>query len=134
MKNPSRRASTRRAFMTAVLGAVALSGCGGTSAPESADQDQARKVLDQALAAWQKGETVEGMKAATPSILVSDPSWSRGDALKKFEVTGDGRPAGAERVFAVTLWLTDAAGKESKESVDYKVGTDPILTVFRALF
>ncbi len=124
-----------RLFLIAsMLGAALLSGCGSDAAPAPADQDQARKTLDQALTGWQKGETVEGMKNASPSILVSDPKWSNGSALKKYEVKGDGKPAGAERVFTVTLWLTDGNGKEVTESVDYKVGTNPILTVFRALF
>ena len=74
------------------------------------------------------------MKKASPPILVSDPKWSKGVALKKFEVKGDGKPAGAERVFNVTLWLADDKGKETAETVDYKVGTNPVLTVFRALF
>jgi hypothetical protein len=134
MKTPLRRPPMRRSFVAALLAAAALCGCGGTPAPESASQDQARQTLDQALTGWQKGETVEGMKKASPSILVADPKWERGVALKKFEVTGEGKPAGAERVFPVTLWLTDPAGKEVTENVDYKVGTNPILTVFRAIF
>jgi hypothetical protein len=134
MKPPSRSASTRRTFLAIVVGGATLSGCGSTPAPATADQDQARKTLDQALAGWQKGETIEGMKKASPSIIVDDPQWSRGATLTKYEVKGDGKPAGAERVFSVTLWLKDAAGKEGTESVDYKVGTNPVLTVFRALF
>jgi hypothetical protein len=34
----------------------------------------------------------------------------------------------------VNLWLTDAKGAETKTQVVYKVGTNPILTVFRAMF
>jgi hypothetical protein len=132
MKTLFRGALTRRSVLACLF--AALSGCGTTPAPAPADEDQARKTLDQALTGWQKGETVDGMKKASPSILVSDPKWSQGVALKKFEVKGGGKPAGAERVFAVTLWLTDSKGKEATESVDYKVGTSPILTVFRSLF
>ena len=123
-----------RWILTAVVGLLIVSGCGTTAAPTVADQDEARKTLDQALTAWQKGETVDGMKQASPSIMVSDPKWSKGVVLKKFEVKGEGKPAGAERVFPVTLWLATVEGKEATESVEYKVGTSPILTVFRALF
>lgn len=135
MNARSHRVRTRREFLIAgALGLAAVSGCGSTAAPTTADQDEARKTLEQALTGWQKGETVEGMKNGKPSIIVSDPKWTKGVALKKFEVKGDGKPAGAERVFSVTLWLSEGDGKEAVESVDYKVGTNPILTVFRALF
>ena len=129
------RCARGRAFgLACLLASAALLGCEGTAAPPTADNEQARKTLEQALAGWQKGETVEGMKQASPSIVVSDPKWSKGLALKKYEIKGGGSPAGAERVFAVTLWLADEKGKESRETVDYKVGTNPILTVYRSLF
>ena len=134
MTTPLIQSRTRRSLLAGLLGLAALCGCESTAAPTPADQDLARKTLDQALSGWQKGETVEGMKRASPSILVSDPKWAKGVALKKFEVAGDGQAAGAERVFAVTLYLADADGKEATESVSYKVGTHPILTVFRSLF
>ncbi|MDR3619865.1 MAG: hypothetical protein P4L85_10995 [Paludisphaera borealis] len=120
-------------FLSLVILLVAT-GCGSGAAPVAADEDQARKMLDQALAAWQKGETVEALKNGSPSITVSDPKWDRGDVLKKFEVDGGGKPSGAERTFTVKLWFADAKGKEVREQVVYRVGTDPIVTVFRSLF
>jgi hypothetical protein len=116
------------------FGLLVLSGCSGTPAPLPADENQARQTLDRALASWQKGETVEAMKNATPSIVISDPNWGRREVLKRFEVGGTGKPAGAERVFTVTLWLANSKGEERSQQVDYKVGTQPILTVFRAMF
>ena len=74
------------------------------------------------------------MKQASPPIHVSDPSWQKGEPLKKFEVDGSGKPSGAEREFTVNLWLTDAKGKESRQQVVYKVGTSPDPHRFRALF
>jgi hypothetical protein len=120
--------------LTLALGFLFLTGCSGTPAPLPADENQARQTLDRALASWQKGETVEAMKNAKPSIVVSDPSWGRGQVLKRFEVGAKGKAAGAERVFSVTLWLANSKGEESRQEVDYKVGTQPILTVFRAMF
>ena len=117
-----------------LFAASALAGCGDTSTPTAANTDQARKTLDSALTAWTQGQTVEAVKGASPSILVEDPKWKKGATLKKFEVKGDGKPSGAERVFAVKLTLADSAGKETTEDVDYRVGTSPILTVFRAMF
>lgn len=129
-------AISRRAAGRLAMGALAalLAGCGDTAAPTAADTNQARKTLDSALTAWTKGQTVDAVKAASPSILVEDPKWKNGATLKSYEVKGDGRPSGAERVFSVKLVLADASGKETTENVDYRVGTDPILTVFRAMF
>jgi hypothetical protein len=128
------RSTITRRRLAALLALIAVSGCGSTPAPTTADQGKAREVLDKAMTAWQKGETVDGMKKASPSILIADPRWERGDKLSKFEVSGEGKPSGAERAFTVTLWLADSKGKDTREQVVYKVGTDPILTVFRSLF
>jgi hypothetical protein len=114
---------------------VAAAGCGGEgSAPVAADEDAARKVLDQALSAWQKGETLASMKQGAPPITVADPSWEGGQALKKFEVVGDGKPSGSERAFTVKLWLEKSKSKDGSQQVVYKVGTSPIATVFRSMF
>lgn len=134
MKSINRRLAARLACGLVLFAAPFLTGCGETSAPTAAPADQARKTLDSALGSWVEGKTVDAMKAANPSILVEDPKWKKGVALKKFEVKGEGKPSGAERVFTVTLTLADPTGKESTEQVDYRVGTAPILTVFRAMF
>ncbi|MFO0890892.1 MAG: hypothetical protein U0790_17335 [Isosphaeraceae bacterium] len=120
--------------IAATVGLMAAAGCGQTPAPAPADETQARQTLEKVLAAWQHGQTVEAMKQASPPILVSDPSWQKGESLRKYEVAGPGKPSGAEREFTVMLWLADPRGKERKAEVAYKVGTDPILTVFRSLF
>src|SRR5262249_54564641 len=113
---------------------IVIAGCDGTtSVPEPAPEDAAKATLETALNAWQKGESVAAMKAASPSITVADPKWEKGQKLTKYEVLRRGEPSGAERVFQVKLWLSDS-GKESQESVAYRVGTQPIRTVFRALF
>jgi hypothetical protein len=117
-----------------VLGLLVVAGCNSNAAPAVADQDEARQTLEQALTAWQKGETVQAMKNASPSITVSDPVWARGDALKKFEIEGPGKLSGAERAFSVTLWVADGKGKEKPQQVVFKVGTQPIYTVFRSMF
>jgi hypothetical protein len=131
----SQSLNRRRWLFASALSFVTIAGCGGVEAPKAAEQDQARQTLDRALTSWQEGKTVEALKTSNPSILVSDPAWSRGDELKKFEVADAGKPSGAEREFTVSLWVAAPGGKkEKREQVVYRVGTDPILTVFRALF
>lgn len=114
--------------------ALALAGCGSSAAPTAADPGRARQTLDRTLDAWRDGRSVEAMRAASPAVVVSDFRWERGDALKKYQVEGEGTPSGAERVFNVKLWIADARSKETVEQVRYRVGTDPVRTVFRALF
>jgi hypothetical protein len=114
---------------------LALVGCDdSTPVPSAAPEDAAKSTLISALTSWEKGQSVDAMRQANPAITVSDPEWKSGQKLSKFEILGPGEPSGAERVFQVKLWLIDESGKESQEAVAYRVGTQPILTVFRALF
>jgi hypothetical protein len=130
MHRPTRPARLALALMTL----TALAGCGDTPAPQVAREDEARKTLELALTAWSGGKTVDDMKKASPPITVSDPRWSSGATLQEYEIRGDGQPSGAERVFPVRLKLKDGKGKEVTESVEFRVGTDPVRTVFRAMF
>jgi len=113
---------------------IVLPGCGGTPAAPAPDHDAAKQTLERALSSWQKGETVLGVEQASPSIKVSDPKWERGDKLTKFELQGTGKPKGGQRAFQVTLWLSNAKGKKTKELAEYRVGTDPLETVTRLEF
>jgi hypothetical protein len=113
---------------------IVLAGCGGTPAAPAPDHDAAKKTLERALSSWQNGETIEGLEKASPSIKVSEPSWERGDKLTKFELQGAGKPKGGQREFQVTLWLSNAKGKKTKEMVEYRVGIDPFETVTRLIF
>jgi hypothetical protein len=110
------------------------SGCGGTPAPTPADPAEARATLDKTLSSWQHGETTDSLKKADPSVTVSDMKWDRGSKLTKYEINGSSVPSGAQQKFRVTLWLTDAKGKETKDVAHYEVGTYPIRTVFRSAF
>jgi hypothetical protein len=113
---------------------IVLAGCGGTPAAPAPDHDVAKQTLERALSSWQNGETIEGLEKTSPSIKVSEPNWERGDKLTKFELQGTGKPKGGQREFQVTLWLSNAKGKKTKEMVEYRVGIDPLETVTRLVF
>jgi hypothetical protein len=113
---------------------LVLSGCSGTPAAPAPDHDAAKLTLERALSSWQKGETVLGVEQARPSIKVSEPKWVRGDKLTKFELQGSGKAKGGQRAFQVTLWLSNAKGKTTKELAEYRVGTEPLETVTRLEF
>jgi hypothetical protein len=93
-----------------------------------------RQILDATLESWQKGETVEALKGASPLGLAEDPKGKRGEKLSKFEVEDEGKPSGAKRPLNITLWLAHANGEEVHEQVVYKIRTEPIVTVFRSVF
>lgn len=117
-----------------IAGLLFLGGCGSTSAPVAADQDEAKKTLTQALDAWKRGEKPETLKSASPAITVADRRWESGNKLIKYELDGPSTPSGAQQAFRVKLWLTDAKGKDIQDIAEYQVGTDPILTVVRPVF
>ncbi|MFO0950124.1 MAG: hypothetical protein U0835_03030 [Isosphaeraceae bacterium] len=127
---PRRRGT---AALAVALILAAFAGC-GDSAPVAADPARTREILESTLSSWKNGEKAEALKSASPAVLVEDPKWKRGEKLVKYEVEGDGKPSGSEQAFTVTLWFTDSKGKEVREQAVYKVGTDPIVTVFRSLF
>ena len=113
---------------------IVLSGCESIPAPPPPNLDAAKQTLERALTSWQKGETIDGMEKASPSIKVSDPKWEIGDKLTKFELKGPGAPKGSQQSFEVMLWLTNAKGKQTKELVEYRVSTNPVETVTRLIF
>jgi hypothetical protein len=115
------------------LGLFVLAGCGGAPPPAAAEEE-AKQALDRALTAWQKGEPAESLKGASPSLVVADHKWGRGDKLVKYEVVGQGRARGVVRTFRVKLWLTDAKGKATQDVAECKVGTSPNYSVARSVF
>jgi hypothetical protein len=111
-----------------------LSGCEGMPGPPPPDKDAAQQTLLRALASWQEGETVEGLAKASPSIKVSEPKWEGGDKLTKFELQCSVQPRGDQQAFQVTLWLTSAKGKQTKEVAEYLVSLNPAESVTRLMF
>ncbi len=113
---------------------LVLSGCEGMPAPPPPDKDAARQTLLRALASWQEGQTVERLAKASPSIKVSEPKWEGGNKLTRFELQGSGQPRGDQQAFQVTLWLTSAKGKPTKEVAEYLVSLNPAESVTRLMF
>lgn len=127
-----RRAMAR--LVVAMLASIPFAGCGSTPAPTAADPEAAKQLLERALSAWQKGQTVEAVQSATPPIVINERKWSGGSKLTKYEIEVPSKPSGAQQKFRVTLWLNNDKGEEKKEVAQYEVGTTPVNTVFRAMF
>ena len=118
------------AQLAAILFLTVIPGC-GSSSPQPADAASARDALERALTAWQAGKPVDSLKNDSPPIVVSDHVWNKGTQLVKYQVGKDQFRVGADQSFTVVLWVKDDRGKEKKQTTQYYVGTNPILTVVR---
>lgn len=120
--------------VASLLMIVPLVGCGfRPKVADPVDPDVAQRTLREALDAWVSGAKPDELRQKTPQIVVQDFDWSAGNRLVSYEVKGVGSPQDANLFCEVKLVLEDSSRKRSERLVTYCVGTDPVLTVFRAL-
>jgi hypothetical protein len=109
-------------------------GCGSRQqTAEPVDPDQARRTLHAVLADWVEGGKPETWRQKSPQVVVQDLDWSGGSKLKAFELLGSGEPRDANLFCQVKLVLENSSQRKIEQTVTYCVGTDPVLTVFRAM-
>src|SRR5262245_12832736 len=109
---------------------LALSGCGSKNAVSSRfvpSPQTARKAIESALEAWQKGQPTGGIANTTPKVQVVDENRPAGQRLARFEILGE-VPGSGPRTFSVKLETENPAAVENTRYV--VVGIDP-LWVFR---
>ena len=126
---PSSFPSKRSWFLVICL--AILTGCGGPYISAPVKVDVARKTLVSTMESWKGGETPDGVRKKSPSVVVQDMDWTNGAKLIEYEILGDGKPVDANLIAKVKLKLSGADGKETVKTVTYVVGTSPVLTVFR---
>lgn len=109
-------------------------GC-SSSGPRAAPvvPETARTALRTTLDAWKAGQTPESLNQASPPIVAQDIDWLGGSKLLAYQVLDDGTPEDANLRVPVELKLKDKSGRETTRKVVYVVGTDPKVTVFRAM-
>ena len=114
-----------------LLAIVALAGCkqGARSLP--LDQDVARQSLETFLKSWKEGKKPADLKNATPSIVVGDPDWEAGKTLVDYKRLPEERSDGTNLHTSVEATLTDASGATRTRTINYIVGTSPVITIFR---
>jgi hypothetical protein len=95
--------------------------------------DQARETLNAVLADWADGGKPEQWLKQSPQVVIQDRDWARGLKLKTFEILGSGEPRDANLFCQVKLVLENGSQQDFEQTVTYCVGTDPVLTVFRAM-
>jgi hypothetical protein len=123
-----------RSISTVVL--VTIFSCCGCHSRRAkpVDQTLALKSLKQTLETWKQGESLTVLKSASPPVIVQEPDWSNGVPLAEFELVGKAKREDANLYQEVELMLGDKhEGTQKRKRVTYVVGTDPVITVFRAI-
>lgn len=117
----------------AALAVVLLAGCSvGPKLAAPVEPDKARVALRTALDAWKAGKPIGSLAEANPPIVAQDFDWLAGAKLDDYAVLDD-QAADANLRVRVQLTVRPAQGAPAKKTVVYIVGTDPKLTVFRAM-
>ena len=113
---------------------LALTGCGvGPKLAAPVEPAKALAALRATLDAWKAGQPIESVGQATPPVVAQDFDWMAGAKLTDYKLLSDGEALDANLRVPVQLTLRDAQGRATTKTVAYIVGTDPKLTVFRAM-
>ncbi|MGV3484450.1 MAG: hypothetical protein ACO1RT_08530 [Planctomycetaceae bacterium] len=115
---------------------VALASLSACSQPRAAAVGPAlaKATLVKVLEHWRQGGTIDELRQGTRPVVVQEAHWSNGQVLQEFNIVDDGRIEDANLFSEVELTLQAPGGGDAvKKTVTYVVGTDPVLTVFRAI-
>jgi hypothetical protein len=111
-----------------------ICGCGGEPRAAPVDLAVARVTLEQVMEHWKSGGKIDDLRSRKPEVVVQEALWSDGRKLLDYSLVGEGRPEDANWFCEVELTLESDGGNEPiKKKITYVVGTDPVLTVFRAI-
>jgi hypothetical protein len=110
-----------RVLWTMLIG-VALAGC-GPKPPPPTDLAEGSALLKEVLTAWKDGKAMDGLPAT-----VSDPDWTAGKKLDRFELTGDDKPSGYDLRCGARIWLD---GAQEPKRVFFLVSLSPKKVVVR---
>ena len=120
-------------LLTCAVACFVVSGCGEQRAAP-VNVELARSTLLEVLEHWKKGGTMDELRQRSPEIVVQEALWSDGQKLQDFALVGDGRAQDANWFCDVELTLApENGGEPTKKTLTYAIGTDPVLTVFRAM-
>jgi hypothetical protein len=120
-------------FALAAVCVVTAAGCADRPPAAPVEPDKARAALRTALDAWKSGRKIETLAQDRPPIVAQDFDWMAGSTLVEYDVLSEGTPEDANLRVPVKLSLKDAKGQAKTKTVNYIVGTDRTLTVFRAM-
>jgi hypothetical protein len=124
----------RRRLTLLLICTMMMCGCGGEPRAAPVDLAVARVTLEDVMEHWKSGGKIDDLRNRKPEVVVQEALWSDGRKLLDYSLVGDGRPEDANWFCEVELTLESDGGKEPvKKKLTYVVGTDPVLTVFRAI-
>lgn len=119
--------------VAALIALTCLSGCGPQRA-EPVDRERAERTLLRVLDTWQGGGTIDELRSAANPVVVQEAFWTEGKTLQSYRLVGDGQVVDANLYREVELTLTGEEGETQEiKLVTYVIGTDPVITVFRAI-
>jgi hypothetical protein len=128
----SYRAMTRRCFGSiALLALLLFSGCSQGARSLKLDKDVAHKSFEQFLTAWRDGKSQKDLQAAQPSIICTDFQFMAGLKLKNFKVIDKESSDGTNLRLSAELTIAAEGQPDSTETVEYIVGTSPVITISR---
>lgn len=109
-----------------------LFGCGGPVRAKPVQVDVAHKTLVDVLDHWKGGGSIEDLRKRRPEIVAQEFFWTKGMKLQEYRILDDGRSENANLRCEVELTLIpEDGGAPTKKTVNYLIGTHPVLTVFR---
>ncbi len=107
-----------------------VGGCGG-AANSLVEENLARETLTRTLDHWKSGGNHEDCQTWTPPVVVGASRWSDNAKLVDYRIVEE-RALDANLFVNVELTLEKSGSRETFVE-QYCVGTDPVLTVFRAM-
>jgi hypothetical protein len=113
----------------AAVACLLVVGCGRSNAPT--DVPSAKAALTAALESWKAGQSPDALRQRTPSIVMVDDAWKKGEKLESFENVVPEVDDGVNLHCTVKLAINDERGGRRSEQVTYIVGTSPTITIFR---
>lgn len=124
---------TKHIAFVLLFGIVAAIGCGEQRAAP-VDPVLAKKSLVDVMEHWKNGGAIDELRKRNPEIVAQEMWWSQGRKLIGFQLIGEGRVEDANWFCDVELEVSEGDGKEPvKKTFTYVIGTDPVITVFRAI-
>ena len=132
------RSRRRLIAVVAMLAALPMTGCGGSSRAHAVDPPRAREALKDALEHWKSGQTLRSIESSPTPMTVQDFDWAGGARLVDYQILDEGQARDANLSVKVKLVLDGVGkkpgGKPVEKAVWYLVGTSPSVTVFRDMF
>ena len=95
-----------------------------------ATEEAAHGALTAALDAWKAGRKADEMRQQTPEVVVGDADWKQGRRLVGYQI-GTGMFDGKNLRVPVTLTIAQPPRGNRQLVVNYIVGTQPVVTLFR---